>query len=104
MSPDQKILYGVIWLPVQGAYDDLPWIETTLDIQDQLGISRYKLTDAGDSAGIYRYQLNFTNTKGWGFAFMDGAEETYTCSTIVNGDHNVQYNSDRPHIMYVSIN
>jgi len=77
-----------------------PWIDTSPDIQE-LGISRYKLVREQDDKKAWEWVLWFTNTKGWGFVFTDATGDTYTCSTPVNGNHSVGYDSKKPTIVRV---
>jgi len=65
------------------------------EVQD-IGISRYALYEV-DSL-LYKYKLEFTNTKGWGFRFWlqggDG-EDALDCLTVFDRDHYVEFNSNR---------
>jgi len=91
----------VDWKPVGGDFEDLKWVETSAAVQE-LGISQYRIYDAGpNTSQIWRYQLFFTSTKGWGFEFEDASHDKYPCSTVINGEHNIQYNSDQPDILVV---
>ena len=90
--------------PISDDTVDVHWVypsvhnPTSSAVRD-LGISRAEL-----STGIapYSYKLDFWNTKGWGFYFRDASGDTYHCSTIRNGHHFIQYNSDHPTIVAVS--
>jgi len=93
-------LLPVHWVPTAPGG---PWIPTSPEVQ-ALGISEYKLEDYKDQPGmVWRYHLSFINSKGWGFAFTDESNDTYTCSTW-NGSHWIRYNSDHPIIVNVSTN
>jgi hypothetical protein len=46
-------------------------------------------------------QLNFANSKGWGFTFIDQTGDTYFCSTFRDGNHYVNYTSAKPTIIGV---
>lgn len=50
---------------------------------------------------IWKYELFFTNTQGWGFQFKDATNDIYSVSTILNGTHYLLYNSDIPTIIGV---
>jgi hypothetical protein len=54
-----------------------------------------------DPGIIYNYQLNFANSSGFGFTFIDQTNDTYFCSTPRNGNHYVNYNSKQPSIVGV---
>lgn len=70
---------------------------TKQDVQ-YIGISRAEL-----STGIgYDYKLDFWNTKGWKFYFKDGTGDIYSCTTVRNGHHFIQYGSNDPTIVEVS--
>ncbi|KAK4445465.1 hypothetical protein QBC34DRAFT_441682 [Podospora aff. communis PSN243] len=83
-------------LPVVG---DEKWIATDPAVQDQ-GISRYALYFNGHP-NVYSYTLDFTNTKGWSFSFIDESGDKYGVTTIQNGDHYLKYNSTAPTIKFV---
>lgn len=93
----------VHWVPVKGHWLSVPWTQTSPEIQN-LGISQYKLYYHGKGASddYFRYRLWFTNTKGWGFAFTDDSNDTYTCKTVWNRDHCIDYDSDNPTIKLVT--
>jgi len=101
MDLSKVIVSDVDWKPVGGRFDDVPWIEADLAIT-AMGISQYKLFDAGPNTNhIWRYQLYFINTEGSGFYFTDESDDEYSCSTMIDGEHNIQYNSDKPTIVSV---
>ncbi len=64
-----------------------------------IGIDR---AEVGTGVAPYSYKIDFWNTKGWGFYFKDASGDIYHCSTIRNGHHFVQYNSDKPTIVEVT--
>jgi len=64
-----------------------------------LGIDRAEI---GTGIAPYSYKIDFWNTKGWKFYFKDATGDIYSCATIRNGHHFVQYNSDNPTIVEVS--
>lgn len=77
---------------------DRSWKPTfNIDQIDQFRLYRHE--DAKDKA--WEYRLEFTNTGGWGFTFHDEGGDSYFCSTIINGHHFIQYNSDKPEIMFI---
>ncbi|MGY4493833.1 hypothetical protein [Pseudomonas sp. TE3610] len=55
-----------------------------------------------DRGTIYNYRINFKNTKGWSFDFEDATKMKYSCSTIYNGWHYIDFNSDDATIVGVS--
>jgi hypothetical protein len=50
---------------------------------------------------VWKYEVGFTNTKGWGFQFKDATNDVYKVSTVVNGWHYLLYNSSDPTIIGV---
>jgi hypothetical protein len=50
---------------------------------------------------VWKYELAFSNTKGWGFKFKDATNDVYGVSTIINGWHYLLYNSSDPTIIGV---
>lgn len=55
-----------------------------------------------DRGVIYAYRINFYNSKGWHFKFIDESGDVYSITTIRNGWHYIDYNSDKPTICGVS--
>lgn len=55
-----------------------------------------------DRGPIYEYRINFQNTRGWSFDFKDEAGSVYSCTTVRNGWHYVDYNSDKATIVGVA--
>ena len=55
-----------------------------------------------DRGVVYEYRLNFKNTKGWSFKFKDKTNDVYSCSTIRNGWHYIDYNSKDGTIIAIS--
>ncbi|WP_199259724.1 hypothetical protein [Paracoccus binzhouensis] len=55
-----------------------------------------------DRGAIYSYRINFYNSKGWHFKFIDESGDVYAITTIRNGWHYIDYNSDKPIICGVS--
>ena len=55
-----------------------------------------------DRGPIYAYRINFYNSKGWHFTFKDESGDTYGITTIRNGWHYIDYNSDKPIMIGVS--
>ncbi|WOE77024.1 hypothetical protein RZO07_16930 [Pseudomonas protegens] len=55
-----------------------------------------------DRGSIYEYRINFQNSKGWGFDFKDETDDVYSCSTIRNGWHYIDYNSDKATIVGIA--
>lgn len=60
-----------------------------------IGISEAQVWEYG---GVWKYELGFTNTRGWGFKFRDATNDVYRVSTILNGWHYLLYNSSDPTI------
>lgn len=50
---------------------------------------------------FYAYRLNFVNSGGWKFYFKDLTGDVYSCKTILNGKHYIDYNSDNAVIVSV---
>lgn len=78
------------------------WKDTSADVVDTAAITAYKLSKCDEI--IYKYCLKFTNTKHYNYRFFDETGDGYQVDTWANGDHYVQYNSDKPNIKYVSGN
>lgn len=74
------------------------WIETSPEVKS-MGISRYHLNQPHSGASIDA--LHFTNTKGWGFSFTDESGDTYSCPTVWNRTHYIEYYSKQPIIVKV---
>ena len=55
-----------------------------------------------DRGPIYAYRINFYNSTGWHFTFKDESGDTYGITTIRNGWHYIDYNSDKPIMIGVS--
>jgi len=80
------------------AYDG-GWREAEPDVQ-ALGISRYRLTEPVGQ-WFFQYKLEFTNTSGWLFKFLDASGAYNDKLTVFNGDHSIEYNSPSPAIYVV---
>lgn len=48
---------------------------------------------------IFQCRLHFRNTIGWSFHFKDESGDTYSCPTIHNHWHYIDYNSKKPTII-----
>lgn len=84
---------AVNWIP--GAAPVTPSVQV-----QNLGIAEgYVSYDRGV---VYNYRISFKNTKGWGFDFKDLTNDVYFCSTIRNGWHYIDYNSDDATIVGVA--
>lgn len=91
--------YGLV--PVDWKVGDDKWIETDQASKNE-GITRYKLYFNGHP-NISSYTLEFTNTGGWSYHFIDSNEEKpemYSIATIINGNHYLKYTSDYPTIRF----
>lgn len=84
-------------IPVYWEVGNDTWKSTTGEVLGR-GIRRYRLYPNGP---VYSYILEFTNTQGYSFTFWDESEDYYKVTTIINGNHYVKYNSDKPTIIYV---
>ncbi|KAF9256076.1 hypothetical protein L218DRAFT_966646 [Marasmius fiardii PR-910] len=84
---------------IQKAYavnpDDLGWVPV-----NWTGIEKYQLYFNGHP-NIFDYTLEFKNTKGWSFHFLDDTQDCYGCETIFNGKHQFKYNSAQPTTKFV---
>jgi hypothetical protein len=78
------------------------WKVLKWDPYNKIYITSTEANDIGIESGgvlfipnpsIYEFQLYFYNTKGWYFGFEDATGDIYTCATIINGNHWVDYNS-----------
>ncbi|KAH6640219.1 hypothetical protein F5144DRAFT_559679 [Chaetomium tenue] len=80
---------------------DDKWIDASQAVKD-IGCSRYKLYFNGHPNN-YDYTLEFTNTTGWDFCFVDEDDpnDCYHVGTFWNCDHWVKYNSKKPTILAV---
>lgn len=54
-----------------------------------------------DNGRIYTYRVYFGNKREWRFTFKDETGDTYSCSTLLNRVHYIDYNSDKPSIIGV---
>lgn len=82
---------ALLWVPGQHGYIS-PGAE-------KLGIMNGYVSH--DRGPVYSYRINFYNSRGWGFTFIDETNDTYYCSTVRNGWHYIDYNSDKGTIVGV---
>ncbi|KAF9256754.1 hypothetical protein L218DRAFT_175488 [Marasmius fiardii PR-910] len=87
------------WVPVNWKVGDDKWIATDQAVEDE-GISQYQLYFNGHP-NVYDYTLEFTNTKGWSYHFIDDTQDCYGCDTWRDCDHYIKYNSAQPTIKFV---
>ncbi|KAF9262701.1 hypothetical protein L218DRAFT_960182, partial [Marasmius fiardii PR-910] len=87
------------WIPVNWKVGDAKWADADQATKDE-GVSRYQLYYNGHP-NVYDYTLEFTNTKGWSFHFLDDTKDCYSCDTALNRDHYIKYNSKEPTIKFV---
>ena len=87
------------WKAVRWPVGDISWKAT--DDASRLLISRYKLYT--NNGLLWDYKLEFTNTGGSDFDFMDEAGDVYNVFAILDGDHYVRYNSEKPTIVAVRV-
>lgn len=80
------------WVPGGSSY--------TSPQAEEIGITQGYVSH--DRGPIYKYRINFNNNKGWHFKFKDESGDVYGCTTIRNGWHYIDYNSDHPIVIGVS--
>ena len=88
------------WKAVHWPVGSTNW--KTTDDTSRLLISRYRLY--ANNGFIWDYKLEFTNTGGSDFEFMDETGDVYNVFAILDGDHYVRYNSEMPTIVAVRVN
>ncbi|KAF9256631.1 hypothetical protein L218DRAFT_949839 [Marasmius fiardii PR-910] len=71
------------WIPVVWKVGEPKWKETDQVVKDE-GVSRYQLYYNGHP-NVYDYTLEFTNTSGWDFTFLDDSRDSYGIGTWLNG-------------------
>lgn len=92
-------------LQVNGAFLPVEWVpgaprtSPSGEVQ-KLGIKEGYVSQ--DRGPVYEYRINFENSKGWGFDFKDQSNDVYSCTTIRNGWHYIDYNSDKATIIGVA--
>ena len=87
---------SVYWVPEENA----SWHKPKKAVREK-GIREYKLTKK-TRVTAYMYKLEFINTKGWYFDFMDESGDEYHIVTPRNGYHYINYNSTDPIIIKVN--
>ena len=92
-------------LATPAGYQDLRWVPGdqpgyTSPGAEGIGIVQGYVSH--DRGPIYAYRINFYNSKGWHFKFIDESGDVYGITTIRNGWHYIDYNSDKPIIIGVS--
>ena len=79
-------------------YKEIYWVprgeSRTSEAANKIGIVKGHVSE--DSGAVYTYRLNFVNSKGWSFTFVDEYGDTYYCWTWRNGSHYIDYNSPQP--------
>lgn len=80
--------------PVEGF-----WTYTSADDKKKSAISRYKLQAGGGL--FYDYTLQFDCFEHYDYYFFDKTGDSYEVNVYRNGQHNVQYSSEKPKINYV---
>ena len=83
------------------ATDNDHWIVQDSSFIAETGISRYSLNKKRPWYKIYKKILNFTCQVHYDYYFTDETGDIYECNVYRNGNHYVQYNSDKPNIMNV---
>lgn len=76
------------------------WIVQDNAFIAKTGISRYTLYE-NPWYKFYKYRLKFTCQEHYDYYFTDETGDIYECNAYVNGDHNVQFDSDKPKIMHI---
>jgi hypothetical protein len=84
----------VVDWPVEGK-----WVNTSKDDYKTSAISRYKLEKG--SGLFYEYTLQFDCSQHYDYYFFDETGDSYEVNVYLNGQHSVQYNSEKPKINYV---
>ncbi|WP_452598257.1 hypothetical protein [Pontimicrobium sp. MEBiC01747] len=87
------------WIAVDWR-DDNRYHDTKAEVSGR-GISRYRLS-YDSSAWFYSYKLDFTNTRGSYYEFIDATGDTYRVSTPKNGNHYVSFNSSNGTIVKIN--
>ena len=92
-------------LDAASGYEDLRWVPGQQPGYTSPGAEGIGITQgyvSHDRGPIYAYRINFYNSKGWHFTFKDESGDTYGITTIRNGWHYIDYNSDKPIMIGVS--
>lgn len=84
-------------------FKELEWIpnstnKTSSEAQ-KIGIKSGEVVDT--SHIVWRYRINFINSSGWKFEFKDQSGDVYSCWTVRNGPHYIDFNSPKPTIIGV---
>lgn len=74
---------------------------TSDEIHNNTHITGYDLIKLAHN-DLYDYQLTFYVDGGWERNFKDDDNDEYSCTTVTNGAHSIQYNSDKPTIVKVN--
>ncbi|VXB49759.1 conserved hypothetical protein [Flavobacterium sp. 9AF] len=77
------------------------WIVQDSSFIATTGISRYSLDKDRPWYKYYKIVLNFTAQVHYDYYFTDETGDIYECNVYSNGDHYVQYNSEKPNIIHV---
>jgi hypothetical protein len=83
------------------ATDDDSWIVQDSSFIATTGISRYSLDKNRPWYKIYKKVLSFTAQEHYDYYFTDETGDIYECNVYYNGDHYVQYNSEKPNIIHI---
>ncbi|MFC5045571.1 hypothetical protein ACFSTE_18635 [Aquimarina hainanensis] len=83
------------------ATDNDNWIVQDSSFIATTGISRYSLNKDRPWYKVYKKILNFTCQVHYDYYFTDETGDIYECNVFRNGNHYVQYNSDKPNIIHV---
>jgi len=78
------------------------WVKLSPDVADTTGISQYNLWKC-DSV-LYTYCLHIFNDVHdyhYNYVFYDETGDDYSINTWRNGEHYVQYSSEKPTIVFV---
>lgn len=86
---------GVNW-PVADAF-----VATSTEVYDVAGISKYELKKNA-WWNYYDYCLWIDNNVNYTYSFQDETGDVYKLTTLIHGEHYVQYDSKKPTIIKVS--
>ncbi|PUU78396.1 hypothetical protein B9Z19DRAFT_1126820 [Tuber borchii] len=89
--------FGIV---VNWPVGDSSWKDTTDEVKEVAGITRYRLWAPESFPSIYEF--GFTNTINYNFSFTDETGDSYGVNTWTTGDHSVKYNSEKPTIVFIS--
>ena len=83
--------------------DSDEWIPTSSNVIKETGITRYALYKTHGDESFHQYTLRFTNIETYDYFFTDEISDFYQSDAYSNGDHYVQYDSEKPNIVAVRV-